>query len=410
VPQRVVAEAIGRAVARHEAVLVEIPEDVADTTIPFRSHPTAASTARPVAAPDAVSPLVSEIEGARRPVILAGQGCADDRVSKQLLRRCLDSGLSVVTTQMGKGCVPESHARSLRSLGMHRPDYANAALAEADLVICIGYQPVEHPPLAWNAAPERRIIHVHSEPARRELGYEPELEVIGDIAAMLDRLEGIQVATGWSDTARASINACLDAELDELPRSSVARVPDIVAAVVSENHVVALDNGLYKIWFARRFPALHPHALVLDNALATMGAGLATGMAAARLGRPALVVTGDGGFLMNGVELETAKRLELDLTVLVLRDDRFGFIAWHQDEQDRRNEGVELSNPDLVGFAASFGARGRRVTTGDELARALRDPAPGITVIDYPVDYSCNAMLERDDLLEQAQPRIGGSR
>ncbi len=400
-----VSEAITRAVDGGGVSLVELPEDVADMPVSQPVQP--ARTAYAPVAPDAaIDALVEAVGHANRPLIIAGRGCTDESAADALASCCDRTGLSVIATQMGKGSIPESHARSLRSLGMHRPDYVHAAIDAADLVVCIGYKPVEHPPLAWHRC-DQPLVHVHRHPARRELGYEPVVEVVGALDATLDRVRGLRVDTDWTDRYRRAVVRSLDLELDPAePSNSVAQLPGILEKALTPDHVVALDNGLYKLWFARRYPAEHPAALLLDNALATMGAGLATGMEAARLGHRAVVVTGDGGFAMNAVELETANRLGLDLTVIVLRDDRYGFIAWHQDEEGRDRAAVDLTNPDIVTLAQSFGATGLRVHDGDDVVALLSEPRAGVVVVDYPVDYRCNELLERDDLVEVARRHL----
>ncbi len=207
----------------------------------------------------------------------------------------------MLATQMGKGVVAEGHARSLRSLGIHRPDHAHMALDRADLVVALGYQPNEHPPLAWQQDRNLPVVHVNDSSAKREAGYQPEFEVIGRLESSIDQLAdaGLGVATDWTDELRNEIVARLEAE--EGPEDCVD--PLDVVRVAADLHqpgdVVALDNGVYRIWFARHFPSPDPHALILDNATASMGAGLATATAAARLGRRSLAVVGDGGLLMN---------------------------------------------------------------------------------------------------------------
>ena len=226
---------------------------------------------------------------------------------------------------------------------------------------------------------------------------EPELEIIGRLSTALGAMAaaGLRVEVGWADEVRNEVEARLKAERG--PDEAVDPL-DVVRVLSSRRRpgdVVALDNGVYKIWFARHYPASEPTSLLLDNATASMGAGLATATEAARLGHRATAVVGDGGLLMHVGELETAVRLGVDLTVLVLRDDGYGFIAWHQDEQDRARHGVELGNPDLVTLARSFGGAGHRVTTVGELESALDEAEArgGLTVIDCPIDYRINEIL-----------------
>ncbi|MBT8199539.1 MAG: acetolactate synthase large subunit, partial [Acidimicrobiia bacterium] len=237
----------------------------------------------------------------------------------------------------------------------------------------------------------------------KERGYQPSHELVGGISGILELL-GQQITP--RDPAIASdvgsvISKLLDNEDggEGFPPSPLAIVRAVQSAV-NERDVVALDNGAYKIWFARHFRAEFPNRLLLDNALATMGAGLATGMAATRLANNerVLVVAGDGGFLMNVQDIETACRLELDLTILVVRDNAYGFIGWHQEEQGRDRDGVALANPDMALLAEAFGASACTVTKTDSLADMLERAmdTSGVSLIDCPIDYTMNALLSTD--------------
>ena len=377
-------------------VLVELPEDVA--AAPVRRHAAQPiDVAVPVASDEVVDRLGSRIALARRPVVLAGIRATNPEVSSALRHLAATSGLAVLTTQMGKGAIAETDARSLRCLGIHRRDHVHLALDQADLVVAVGYQPVEHPPLAWQQDRDLPIVHVDDAPSAREPGYEPEFDVVGDPAALLRRLadSGLEVDSGWSVEARHQINHLLTSEHGDGESVDPLIVVRTVADQQRIGDVVALDNGVFKIWFARHYPALEPTSLLLDNATASMGAGLATATAAAWLGHRALAVVGDGGLMMNVGDLETVVRLGVDLTVLVLRDDAYGFIAWHQDEQDRARHGVELTNPDLVKLVESFGGVGRSVRTVEELGPVLAEAreSEGLTLVDCVIDYSINDLL-----------------
>ncbi len=382
------------------AVLVEFPEDVAAALV-NGSSPVVVDRFPTVASNTAIRAAANRIAEARRPLLLVGRGGAEGEVPRGLAHLAESTGLSVLATQMGKGAIPETHPRSLRSLGIHRPDHAHLALNETDLVIAAGYRPSEHPPLAWQQGRNLPVIHLAAEPARREAGYQPELEIVGDLANTLGQLAealtaaNIKADTNWSDSSRSEIERLL---ADENGPDDVVDPLDVVRVLAERQRpgdVVALDNGVYKIWFARHYPSLESTSLVLDNATASMGAGLATATEAARLGHRATAVVGDGGLLMNVGDLETAFRLKVDLAVLVLRDDAYGFIGWHQDEQDRVLHGVDLGNPDLVMLAKAFGGQGRQVKSVDDLRSALdwAQSTAGLTLIDCPIDYRINDLL-----------------
>ncbi len=394
-----VAAALGIAVAERGAVLVELPEDVAAEQAPTW-HRNVAAPAPTVADDERIELARSVIRDADRPIVLLGSMIPHSVDVQSWLAR---GGLAGVTLQMANGMLDPDTDQWVGQLGMHRPDFVNTVLDDADLVVAIGVRPNEHPPQSWNRA-RHRVIHIDRLPARRELGYEPVVEVVGRVDATLDRLRDLD-ATPWTTTYRHAIRAALEDDLAALGPTSVGRIPAVLSESLDPSTVIALDNGLYKLWFCRHFQARHRTGLMLDNSLATMGAGLATGMAAARLGRRTVVVTGDGGAMMSIGDLETCRRLELELTVLVLRDDAYGFIEWHQNEQRRVPHGVALGNPDLVMLAEAFGASGRRTAQPSELGAALR-AAQGLTVIDHVIDYSDTHLFERDDLTNQLRRRL----
>lgn len=407
-----VDEAFNRATSlRPGAVLIELPEDVASEAVDSTHLPIPRSSAL-APGEDAIRDAVAHIERAARVVVLTGSGAATTEAATAVTRFAERTGIGVLATQLGKGSIPESHDLSYRALGIHRPDYAHLAILPAEVVIAVGYQPPEHPPLAWNPNDDKLIIHVAPWPAVVERGYRPALQLVGEVAVALGALGD---RLGKRDTAgvsrvRNTIVDLLDAEATlDGDAVSPLRVVREVRALMAAGDIVALDNGVYKIWFARHYPVEVPNTLLLDNALATMGAGLATGMAAARLhpDRRTLAICGDGGFLMNVQELETAARLGLDLTILVLRDDAYGFIRWHQEEQDRPREGVTLGNPDLFSLAAAFGATAHRVDRPRELPSVLSTALGerGVSVIDCPIDYAMNELLSTD-LYAKAQEAL----
>ncbi len=384
-------------------VLLEVPEDVADGGAGdgrIVDHPPGPVPAVWRGEPD-LTEVNERIAAAVRPLILAGSECAQPPVAAALANLANRENLPVLTTQMGKGAIDERSSMSLGSLGIHRPDHVHAALHAADLVVAVGYTPAEHPAPVWNRY-GRPVVHLAHAPAAIEVGYDPVIQAVGNLPTLLTGLVDLGVER-WHDDVRDRIGSQLGAERSVAAerRGSVADPIGVVEAVEKvaeevDRLVVSLDNGAYKIWFARHYLAGGPRSLLLDNALATMGAGLATGMEAARLGHPSLVVTGDGGFLMNVGDLETAVRLGLDLTIVVLRDDRYGFIAWHQDEQDRARADVDVGNPDLVALAEAFGGRGRRVTNGTGLSTAITASVDsgGLWVIDCPITYETNDLLD----------------
>lgn len=385
-------------------VLIELPEDVAAKSVeaeiaPGLFPPMASS----VPTDDLIAEAVGSIDSAHHPVLLVSEHANRSDVSEALVAFAEATGIGVLATQLGAGAIDARHSNAIGTLGIHRPDHAHLGLHEADMVIAVGYDPVEHPPLAWNADDQIPVIHVAAWAARAERGYRPFLDLVGDPAATLECLAERIMARPNDDVRvrKAIVHDLLEDEKGPPTGSEIPTPLDVVTALrttLEDRDVLVLDNGAYKVWFARHWRATEPQTLLMDNALATMGAGLGTGMAAALhcKGRRTVVVAGDGGFLMNVQDLVTIKQLDIDLTVLVVRDDTYGFIAWHQDEQDLERSSVALDNPDLIALSQAFGATAVRVDTGSALADELeRSKAQrGLHVIECPIDYRINEMLD----------------
>jgi acetolactate synthase-1/2/3 large subunit len=252
-----------------------------------------------------------------------------------------------------------------------------------------------------------QIIHIGFVPATVEEVYFPQAEVVGDIAKGLDRLAGqlegrLVMNPDWVALRKDILAHIADrADEDRFPLTPQRIVHD-VRQVMPPDGIVALDNGMYKIWFARNYRTDVANTLLLDNALATMGAGLPSGMMAALLypKRRVLVVAGDGGFMMNSQELETARRMNLNLVVLIIEDYAYGMIRWKQAVDGFADWGLTFGNPDFAAYAAAYGARGRRITTASGLAPALEEAfsAGGLHLIAVPIDYSENIRVLVDEL------------
>jgi acetolactate synthase-1/2/3 large subunit len=288
-------------------------------------------------------------------------------------------------------------------------DYVHRAVDRADLIIAVGHDTVEKPPF-FMGPNGPQVIHVGSTPAHVEQIYFPHAEVVGDLGASMtmlaDRLEGrITVDPDFLEL-RGEILARIQDRADE-PRFPPVpqRIVADVRKVMPEDGIVCLDNGMYKIWFARNYRTHVANTLLLDNALATMGAGLPSAMMAAMLhpDRRVLAVCGDGGFMMNSQEMETAVRLRLNLVVLVLEDCAYGMIRWKQAVDRFPDWGLTFGNPDFVRYAQSYGASGTRVERTDDLAPAL-DAAfgqGGVQLVVVPIDYAENAGLQIDEMKQR---------
>lgn len=406
-----VREAFRRAQAeRPGAVHLELPEDVArDTT---DRAPIAPSVARrPTADEGALARAIDAISSAKRPLLMIGAGANRTRTSQALAAFVERTGIPFFSTQMGKGVVDETHPRYLGTAALSRGDFVHRAIDESDCVVSIGHDVIEKPPFFMSAG--RTIVHVDFSPAEIDSVYHPDLEVTGDIANAIWRMsEGLQSVDNWDFSAflriRRAFGEHLAARQDDdrfpvLPQRLVAEVRRAVPA----DGIVCLDNGMYKLWFARHYACRTPGTLLLDNALATMGAGLPSAIAAKLVspGRKVVAIAGDGGFMMNSQELETAVRLGLDLTVLVVRDDGYGMIRWKQAEMGLPAFGMTVGNPDFVRYAEAYGARGHRPASAAELGPILERclAAPGVHVVDVPIDYSEDHRALGDDLAEAAK-------
>ena len=404
-------------------VHLELPEDVAaeevaDGAAPVPPHP----VDLPVAHPDAIARAAGLLMAAERPLVMLGAACSRPRVCGRLADFIGRTRLPFFTTQMGKGTVSAAGVAGdttglwMGTAALSERDHVHEAIDRADLILAVGHDTVEKPPFIMG--PELpRVVHVGYTPAHVEDVYFPQAEVVGDIGASLallaDAVEGRLPDAGALLPLRESIlrRTLAGAGESRFPPTPQRIVAD-VRAVMPDDGIVALDNGMYKIWFARCFRTRTANTLLLDNALATMGAGLPSAMAAALLhpGRRVMAVCGDGGFMMNSQELETAVRLKLDLVVLVIRDDAYGMIRWKQAVDGFADWGLRFGNPDFVRYAEAYGAGGRRVESTEGLAPALEAAcaAGGVQLVEVPVDYSENTRVLVDELRDQVGRAEGG--
>ena len=387
---------------RPGAVHLELPEDVAAEEVPRCEPQRRVQLRRPVADDKAVAQAVELIRSAKTPILLVSAGANRKRIGKQLRNFVEATGIYAVSTQMGKGVLPDDHPQSLFSLGIHKKDYVHAAIEAADLVITVGYTIVEYPPAVWNEEERKQILHLDFRQAQPDEYYSPDLEVIGDVSHSLWAICSRLGEADFHSEKFARLRRRIDRRLHLQECAEVfPPVPQCVVRAVrrflGRDDILCLDNGIYKLWFARMYETYAENTVLLDNALATMGAGLASAMAAKLVypERQVLAVCGDGGFMMNSQDLETAVRLRQDLIVLLLRDDAYGFIRWKQQDMGFEDFGMDFGNPDFVRYAEAYGGRGLRVEAADELEGKLREAADigGVVLVDCPVDYSANREL-----------------
>lgn len=390
------------------AVHLELPEDVADEHT--ASRPLRRSIARrPSAEPKAVRQAVEAIEAAKAPILVIGAG-ANRKMCGRMLRQFVEkTGIPFLTTQMGKGVIDERHPLFLGCAALSAGDFVHRAVEDADVIVNVGHDVIEKPPFFMRAGGPK-VIHVSTRSAEVDPVYFPQIEVIGDIANAIWQIKEDIVPSGkWSFS---HMLAYRKAEVEHTNKLAAdARFPIFpphlvqqVRGCMPEDGIICLDNGVYKIWFARGFTAYLPNTVLLDNALATMGAGLPSAMMSAMLypDRKVMAICGDGGFMMNSQEMETAVRLGLNLTVLILRDDAYGMIRWKQANMGFADFGLTYRNPDFVAYAESYGASGHRAESSEHLRELLamcRD-SQGVHLIDCSVDYSENDQILNKDIKE----------
>ncbi len=391
---------------RPGAVLLELPEDIAaeDCTEPvIPPHPRHYA----VAGDNVLDQAAAMIKAAKMPLVLLGAGANRKEAHEALNDFVHTTGIPFFNTQMGKGVIDERSDLFLGTAALSDGDYLHCAINRADLIINVGHDVVEKPPFFMEDG-GKQVIHVNYKSAQVDQVYFPQLEVIGDLAASMTRLKDklggeVKFDKTYFEMIRNEVETHVKEGVDD-PRFPI--VPQRFVAdtrkAMGDKDIIALDNGIYKLWYARNYKAYHPNTVLLDNALATMGAGLPSAMMAAMLypERRVMAICGDGGFMMNSQEVETAVRLGLNLVITVFNDSSYGMIRWKQAHAGFDDWGLEFDNPDFVKYAESYGATGHRVTSAENLLLIFEKAfkAGGVHLIDLPVDYSENQKVLIDEL------------
>jgi acetolactate synthase-1/2/3 large subunit len=383
---------------RPGAVHIELPEDIAaeetETNV-FPIH----NIYSPIADRQQVLDACEMIQNAKMPLLLIGAG-ANRKDTNIALQKFIDkTGIPFFNTQLGKGVIDERHPLFLGTAALSDNDFLHCAISKADLIINVGHDVIEKPPFFMTEG-GMKVIHVNFNPSEIDQVYFPQLDVVGDIAPSMDRITSfIEPQDTWDFSYFQRVKTDVDVHLTKyfedtrfpmLPQ----RIVNQLRKTLAEDDIITLDNGVYKIWFARNYKAYKPNTMLLDNALATMGAGLPSAMMAKILNpdKKVISVCGDGGFMMNSQELETAVRLGLDLVVIILNDSAYGMIKWKQEGMEFNNYGLDFANPDFVKYADSYGAHGYRVSSSENFDETLDSclNTKGVHLIDVPVDYSLN--------------------
>ncbi len=389
------------------AVHIELPEDIAseDTDeVPMKPR----RFRRSVPDDKIVDHAFSMLEKARRPVILAGNGCIRKRASKQLRILCEQTGIGVISTFMAKGCVDMDADYCLYTIGLGSKDRVSLAIDDADLVITLGFDMVEYHPELWNPGSNKKIIHADFLAAEIDAHYHPEVELIGDLAHTLWML---------NERAKASKNLKFDFAGQRKTRSAMYedfaehkddRTEDAirpqkalwdVRRVMGPHDIVLSDVGAHKMWIARHYQCHEPNTCLIPNGFCSMGFALPGAIAAGLVypDRRILAICGDAGFLMNVQEMETAKRIGSNIVVLVWADNEYGLIAWKQETHFGRHTDLAFGNPDWETLARAFGWNGHYVSQSEAFAatleKAFEEQGPSLVVI--PIDYRENALLTK---------------
>jgi acetolactate synthase-1/2/3 large subunit len=390
---------------RPGAVYLAVPEDVEEAPVPDSLAPLRVNVPRadePSA--EQVARAAAILRAARNPVVLAGHGAARAGASAALIRFAEALNIPVATTFHGKGVFPDDHPLALGTVGFMRHDYVNFGFDQADVIVAVGYELQEFNPVRINPSGETKIIHIHRFPAEVDAHYDVAVGCNTDISESLNALRAAMVGHKFESAGGERIQELLTDELargqadDRFPLAPARIVADTRAALGRED-IALVDTGALKMWMARLYPTYAPNTCLISNGLSTM-AWTVPGAIGAKIARPearVLVATGDGSFLMNSQEIETALRLRLPFVILIWVDDAYGLISWKMDMEIGHNVDTRFGNPDFVAYAESFGAKGYRIESADELLPTLKCALADdtVSVIACPVDYSANAELIR---------------
>ena len=392
------------------AVHLELPEDIADEQTdeqPMIPRP----ARRAIAEEKAIRSAVESIEAATAPLLVVGAG-ANRKVTGNMLTVLVeDFGIPFVTTQLGKGVVDERHPLFMGNAALSAGDYVHRAIEASDLIINVGHDVIEKPPFFMRDGGPT-VIHVSFNRAEVDPVYFPQIEIVGDIGNALWQIkEKLAKQSHWDFSRMQFVKTKQDENLregEDDPRFPIypQRLVKEVRRAMPDDGIICLDNGVYKIWFARNYLAHQSNTVLLDNSLATMGAGLPSAMGAKIVHpeRKVMAICGDGGFMMNSQELETAVRLKMNLVVMILRDNAYGMIKWKQANMNLPEFGLDYGNPDFVKYAQSYGAQGHRVEETEQLIPLLQQcfDTPGVHLVEVPMDYSENDRILNHEIKERS--------
>jgi len=387
------------------AVLIELPEDIAGNDTSARPL-SPQRFRRPVPDDKIVDAAFDILKNAKRPLILAGNGCIRKRASKQLREFCEKTGIGVISTFMAKGCVDMDADYCLYTIGLQARDVVACAMDAADVVLALGYDMVEYHPHLWNAQGNKHIIHADFLPAEIDEDYHPETEIVGDLAhtlwmlnARVDANGGLGYDLSQQAATRREMRAELEMYKDD-DTSGVIKPQKVlwdVRKAMGREDVLLSDVGAHKMWIARQYQCHEPNTCLIPNGFCSMGSALPGAIAADIVlpQRRIIAICGDAGFLMNVQEMETARRLDSNIVAMVWEDKEYGLIAWKQQTQFGTHTDLSFNNPDWLKLADSFGWHGHFVKNSKDLAsvleQAFNEPGPSLIVV--PIDYRENMKL-----------------
>jgi acetolactate synthase-1/2/3 large subunit len=388
---------------RPGAVFLAVPEDIEGVVVPDSLVPLPVNVPRPdEPSPSQIERAAAVLNGASRPIVLAGHGAARGGAAAALVRFSETLGLPVATTFHGKGVFADDHPHALGAAGFMSHDYVNFGFDEADVIVSVGYELQEFDPVRINPGGDKRIIHISRLPAEVDAHYDVEVGVQADLSRTLDALSDATTRRFALGSSGEKIRRLLAEDLEQganddgFPLKPQRIVGDTRVAL-GRSDIVLADTGAVKMWMARLYPTYEPNTCLLSNGLSTMGFALPGALAAALAcpDRRVLAAVGDGAFLMNSQEIETAVREKIPLTVLIWQDDAYGLIKWKMNLEIGRDVATDFSNPDFVAYADSFGARGFQVRAASDLLPMLTEAlaSDAVSIIACPVDYRENLRL-----------------
>lgn len=386
------------------ATHINLPEDIAKELVPegiARKYIEKPKINKEYADVESIENAAAEIFKAQHPVILAGHSAVRAKASEALTNFVNELKIPVINTMMAKGIVSFDNPYSLWTIGIPQKDYQNVILEKADLIIAVGYDIVEFAPIKWNKDGLHKIVHIDSRPSHVNKLYQPEIEVIGDISDSLEKI--VKRCSRKNEPAyELEIREKLVQEQEYYSKDmsypmKPQKILNDVRSVMDVDDIVISDVGAHKMWISRHYNCYKPNTCLISNGFATMGIAV-PGAVSAKLLNPdkkVLAITGDGGFMMNSQEIETAVRMNINIVILILNDSSYGLIKWKQDDRFGEHCFVDFTNPDFVKLAESMHAVGFRVDKAENLVLTLKKAyeTNRVCVIDCLVDYDENTKL-----------------